>query len=80
MSDMRMNCDEVFARLHDYLDRELTPAEIEDVKAHLGLCSECAEEFFFEESVLRYVKRCVEATPVPAELQKRCFEALREVE
>lgn len=71
-----MNCDEVFARLQDYLDRELTTAEIAQVEAHLAECPPCADEYRFEESVLRYMKGGFREMPIPDDLERRCLEAL----
>ncbi len=64
---MTFSCAETFRRLQDYLDRELSPAETAAVEAHLAECGVCAEEYRFEASVLRHVRRGVEE-PVPAGL------------
>ncbi len=53
MADInRLTCEEVFRRLDDYLDRELTPQEMKRVKEHLDTCEVCAREYAFEETVL----------------------------
>ena len=52
----RYSCEEVFRRLNDYLDRELSPVEIAMVKEHLDTCRQCASEHAFEASVLRELK------------------------
>lgn len=65
---MDFNCGEAFARLQDYLDRELTPAEILAVEAHLAQCGMCAEEFHYEASILRHVRRAMADEPLPDDL------------
>jgi anti-sigma factor (TIGR02949 family) len=52
----RLTCEEVFARLDDYLDRELSPAETRQVEEHLETCAACAGEYRFEAGVLRGIR------------------------
>ena len=72
---MVFNCAETYQRLQDYLDRELTPEEIAAVEAHLALCGMCAEEYRFEESVLRHVRRAM-AEKEPDSLASAVSDAL----
>lgn len=71
-----MNCEESYKRLHDFLDRELTAEEIEEVKMHIHRCPPCEVEFRFEESVLRHVRRCMGDVPCPGELEKMVSAAI----
>ncbi len=50
-----MNCREVLARLYDYLDAELTPAERQDLQKHLEHCSDCLHKYQLEEQFDRVV-------------------------
>ena len=68
-----MTCSEVFQRLDDYLDRELTPEEVERVRSHLELCAVCAAEVRFEESVLRSVRGKLQRIALPAGLEARVW-------
>jgi anti-sigma factor (TIGR02949 family) len=53
MTDInRLTCEEIFRRLDDYLDRELTAEEMARVRGHLETCEVCAREYDFEEKVL----------------------------
>ena len=70
MAEM-LNCQQIFEKLQDYLDRELSTEEIAQVKMHLDVCGVCAEEYRFEESVLRHVRNCVCAAEVPKDLAER---------
>jgi mycothiol system anti-sigma-R factor len=59
-----MNCSDVATRLDQYVDRELNPAEIAEVRSHLEACPPCLQLFHFEESVRRLVRRaCCESAP-----------------
>jgi anti-sigma factor (TIGR02949 family) len=52
----RFTCEEVFRRLDDYLDRELSPEEMRLVREHLDVCAVCTAEYRFEQEVLDDVK------------------------
>lgn len=64
----RYTCEEVFRRLNDYLDRELSPAELALVKEHLDTCAQCASEHAFEASVLQELKRKLRRIDLPQSL------------
>ena len=64
----RYTCEEVFRRLNDYLDRELSPAEMAMVQEHLETCAQCASEHAFEASVLRELKAKLRRIDVPQSL------------
>ena len=65
---MSFDCEETFRRMQDYLDRELSPEEIDLVQAHLASCGMCAEEYLFEASFLRRVSQYVQDTEIPENL------------
>ena len=75
----RYTCEEVFRRMDVFLDRELASSEVEHVRAHLETCAACAEEYAFEDAVLRTVKaklRRVALTPYVRErIERRLAEA-----
>src|SRR5207247_4491091 len=64
----RYTCEEVFRRLNDYLDRELSPAEMAMVKEHLDTCGQCASEHAFEASVLQELKSKLRRIDLPQSL------------
>lgn len=72
-----LDCREVFARLEDFVDRELDPAELEQVEAHLHACTHCAPHFAFEQEVLEGVRRQVERIRAPAGLLDTILARLR---
>ena len=67
----RFTCEEAFRRIDDYLDRELSAAEMQLVREHLEICAGCAREFTFEESLLRGVKDKLRQIDLPPSLQAR---------
>lgn len=56
MKPEKLDCEETFRRLDDYVDRELTPEEAQAVLRHLEHCANCAEEFEIEESLLEMIR------------------------
>ena len=77
MNDInRLTCEEVFRRLDDYLDRELTPAEIQRVREHLATCEVCTKEFQFEERILTGLKDRLRRITAPPDLMEKISRAL----
>ena len=64
----RYTCEEVVRRLNDYLDRELSAAEMAMMKEHLDTCAQCASEHAFEASVLEELKRKLRRIDLPQSL------------
>jgi mycothiol system anti-sigma-R factor len=67
----RFTCEEVFARLDDYLDRELSAEETRLVQEHLATCAICASEYRFEAGVLEGIRDKLRRISVPADLMAR---------
>jgi len=73
---MSLNCEETFRRFQDYIDRELSEEEMRLVREHLESCGMCAEEYLFEDRVLRHIRKFLADNEVPADLSERVFGAL----
>lgn len=73
----RFTCEEVFARLDDYLDRELSDLEMRLVAEHLETCAICAAEHRFERHVLDDVKHKLRRIQLPPALVDRVRELIR---
>lgn len=71
------DCQEAFRRIHDYVDRELSPEEIERVEAHLDVCARCAREFRFEAQVIDDVRAKLRRVSAPEGLVARVMASLR---
>ena len=67
----RFTCEEVFSRLDDYLDRELTPEETRRLREHLETCAACAGEHRFESGVIDGVRQKLRRLDVPADLMAK---------
>ena len=61
-----MNCVETLARLHLFIDRELSVEEVAIVQQHLSACPHCECRFHFDERVKRLIhERCTIITAPP---------------
>ena len=67
----RLTCEEVFERLDDYLDRELTPDQMRLVHEHLEICAVCASEYRFESGIIAGVREKLRRVAVPESLRAR---------
>lgn len=65
-----MDCFETAARLHLYIDRELSVEEVATVQYHLEQCPGCECRFHFDERLKRLIhERCTIVT-APAHLRE----------
>jgi mycothiol system anti-sigma-R factor len=67
----RLTCEEVFERLDDYLDRELSPEQMGLVREHLEVCAVCASEYRFEAGVIGGVREKLRRITLPEGLRAR---------
>jgi mycothiol system anti-sigma-R factor len=65
-----MTCVETVARLHLYLDRELSDEEIATVKQHLADCPHCECRFHVDMSIKRLIHERCRLQHAPAHLQE----------
>ena len=70
------SCEEALKRLDDYVDRELSIDEIDEVKTHLQACKGCSEHFSFEVRVVEEVRRKLERLDIPDDLRNKVFSRL----
>ena len=71
-----MNCRECVDHLYEYLDRELTPAVEQEIRAHLEACPPCGEQHDFEAIFLRFLRARCAAHEAPPALRRRVLEQL----
>jgi anti-sigma factor (TIGR02949 family) len=67
----RYTCEEMFRRLDDFVDRELSPLEMQRAREHLETCAACASEYEFAASMLGELKGKLRRVDVPPELLDR---------
>jgi mycothiol system anti-sigma-R factor len=72
-----MDCADCLERLYAYLDRELAPAEVTEVRAHLDDCGGCEDSFVLEQRFLASVRDCCQEDVAPTELRTRIVARLR---
>jgi anti-sigma factor (TIGR02949 family) len=72
------NCRDAFRRIHDYVDRELSPDELRRVREHLDVCARCAREFRFEAEVLASIRDALRRVEVPDRFREAVATALRD--
>jgi anti-sigma factor (TIGR02949 family) len=72
-----ISCAETFRRLDDYIDRELSPAELKAVEDHLEICAVCAAEFGIERTVLEEIRGKLRRLRAPDGLLRRISARLR---
>jgi len=71
-----VNCSDCLEKLDGYLDRELTDAEVEQVKRHLVDCPPCEDRFQLQVHMKRLVKVCCDQGEAPAGLRSRLRQIL----
>jgi mycothiol system anti-sigma-R factor len=71
-----MNCRECQELLYEYLDRELTPAVEQEVRAHFQECMPCGEQADFERAFLRFIEARCRSQGAPPELKRRILRDL----
>ncbi len=64
-----MKCADVFARLEQLVDRELSDQELVEVEGHLHRCPECLERYAFQKQVRRVIRLCC-AAETPESLRR----------
>jgi anti-sigma factor (TIGR02949 family) len=65
-----ISCDEAVRQLWDYLDRALSPEDLEAVEGHLAFCRRCCGEAEFARE-LRNFLASHSASEVPAHVRDR---------
>lgn len=71
-------CEDVFRRLDDFLDRELSAEEMDMVQAHLDACAQCASEHRFERRLVDDVRSKLQRIRVPEALLARIRRSIAE--
>lgn len=72
-----MNCNECHERLYPYLDRELSPKELDQVRVHLDECGGCEHEFVVEGLFLDRLRGSATSDVAPAGVRERLILRLR---
>ncbi len=73
-----VDCAGAMDRLHQYVDRELTPTELAEVRRHLEDCPPCQRHFDFEERLKLLLHRHACPETAPQQLLTRILGSLRQ--
>jgi mycothiol system anti-sigma-R factor len=71
-----MNCRECSESLDRYVDRELSDAEVAQVRRHLAHCPPCEGRYHFHTELKRVIRVCCEADKAPPELREKLKQIL----
>ena len=72
------DCNETLRELESFLDGELTPAALDDIRSHLGDCPNCLEAFDFHAELKAVIAAKCKNDELPPGLMSRieqCFQA-----
>ncbi|HEU5228884.1 MAG TPA: zf-HC2 domain-containing protein [Ktedonobacteraceae bacterium] len=72
-----INCFEATARLHLYIDRELSVEEIMIVQQHLADCADCGYRFHFDMKLKRLLHERCTIDRAPAHLREAVMRLAR---
>ncbi|MEO8972321.1 MAG: zf-HC2 domain-containing protein [Ktedonobacteraceae bacterium] len=72
-----IDCIEAVARLHLYIDRELSSEEIVIVQQHLANCSMCDCRFHFDAEIKRLIHERCTIEQAPAHLREAVMRLAR---
>lgn len=79
MSGMsHLTCQDVFERLNDFLDRELSPEDCDRVEEHLARCADCTRQYRFEAGVVESLKAKLHRIVCPPDVMQRVLSRLAE--
>jgi anti-sigma factor (TIGR02949 family) len=76
--DHRISCSDTILRLDDFVDRALSPEDLELVEEHLLECVECAEKFRFETSLVASLRDRLSRLAAPDGLLQSIRDRLKE--
>jgi anti-sigma factor (TIGR02949 family) len=74
-----IRCDEVIARLWEFIDGQLTPESEATVRSHLDACSNCFPQYDFQRAYVAFVRR-TRCGEIPPALRRKVFEMILEEE
>jgi mycothiol system anti-sigma-R factor len=73
-------CDQVIAKLWEYLDGELTEERAARVQTHLDVCARCFPQYEFQRAYKVFIRRSSATQEMPPAARRRVFEAILEEE
>jgi len=72
------DCAQALARVYEYLDGELSPADLERIREHIDDCGPCLQQYDLDIALKALVRRsCQESAP--ADLRERIMVKITEI-
>ncbi len=75
-NDDCLSCEEALQRLDDYVDRELSSTDVEEIKGHLDACNDCSQHFTFEQRIVEEVRTKLVRLDIPNDLRQKVLSRL----
>lgn len=72
----QFDCQETKRHVHEFLQAELTDAEMDEITAHLANCDSCEADYDFEIMFNKVIKRSCDEAPAE-ELGNRILDKIR---
>jgi anti-sigma factor (TIGR02949 family) len=70
-SETQAVCEAILRRLDDYIDRELSPSDMQMVERHIEECLRCAGQYRFEISLIKEIRSRLRRVRLPGDLLTR---------
>jgi mycothiol system anti-sigma-R factor len=75
-----VNCREAFAKLYEYLDKELGEDDKRQLEQHLEFCSDCLKKYELEEEFNKVIKQKICCQPDVTHLKNRVREQIDKID
>jgi mycothiol system anti-sigma-R factor len=72
------DCAQALAQVHEYLDGELGPDDLDRIREHLDECGPCLQQYDLDVALKALVRRCCRES-APADLRDRILVKITEV-
>ena len=72
-----LDCESVMRQLWDYVDGELTPQRMDEIRVHVEMCQRCYPQYEFERSFLDAIAARRRTHSDPERLRAKLLEALQ---
>ncbi len=72
------DCAQALARVYEYLDGEMSPADLDRIREHIDDCGPCLQQYDLDVALKALVRRsCQESAP--ADLRERIMVKITEI-
>lgn len=79
MSDIEIDCTSCQEQVHEYLQSELTEAELKVITDHIANCDTCDEHYHVEDKINQLIRTSCAAEETPATILAKVREQLNQL-